>query len=272
MPVHPQSHSQIKMAERAVGEVHIHEPAISAQLVRQPRPHRDDLAREIARRVDQMAAMRQHVVAFEVRLGVGGRLAGVGAGDDGGLHRAGHGVAVGRVAVPRLQRDQLAHAVVDEAPCRHQPLVKPLHVADLEDLAGLTDGGGQLLRLIERGGHRLFAQHMLARRQRLDRGGNVEGVGGGDDDGFELWICQHGVVIGIGFLRREGCGHAVSQIVGDIADGIEIGVARLDAAFEMRRLGDLAAAQHPHPQRPRVLLGHRCPRSGCAGPPTSLFN
>ena len=41
-----------------------------------------------------------------------------------------------------------------------------------------------------------------------------------------------------------------SRSVGDVADGVEVGVARLHAGLEMRELGDRAAAEHTDAQAP----------------------
>ena len=46
------------------------EPAVGAEALGEPASHLDDLAAEEARGVDQMAAMRQHVVAAQVGLGI----------------------------------------------------------------------------------------------------------------------------------------------------------------------------------------------------------
>ena len=47
--------------------------------------------------------------------------------------------------------------------------------------------------------------------------------------------------------------HALAQILGDVADRVELGVPRLDAGFEMRRLGDLARAEHADAEQPLLL-------------------
>ena len=108
-------HRQVEVAERAVGELDADEPAVRADALDQLGAARVTIsAAEEARRVDQVAAVAEHVVAPPVALGVAGRLAGVRAGPGDRLQVVGHRVAVGRVAVPRLQRDQLADLLADE--------------------------------------------------------------------------------------------------------------------------------------------------------------
>ena len=201
--------------------------------------------------------MGEHVVAAEVGLGVPGRLAGGGAGHDERLHRVGHRVAVGAVAVPGLEREVLAHLVVDEGLGRLDAGVEALHVADLEDLAGTGEEGAEALDLLDGDAERLLAEDVLAGFERHGGGLDVEGVGGGDDDGVDGGVGQHLGVVGVGLLRRPGGGHAGAEVVGHVADGVEVGVARLGGGLEMRRLGDRAAAEHAHPEALVVLGGHR---------------
>jgi hypothetical protein len=42
--------------------------------------------------------------------------------------------------------------------------------------------------------------------------------------------------------------HPLDQILCDVADGVEFGVARLAAGLEVGKLGDRSAAKDPHPQ------------------------
>ena len=70
-------------------------------------------------------------------------------------------------------------------------------------------------------------------------------------------VCEHGVVIGKGLFGRMRRRHAQAEILGHIADCIEVRVARLGAGFEMRELRDRPAAQHANPQAAIILARHR---------------
>ena len=62
------------MAERAAGELDVDEPAVSAEALVQPGIDADDLASQITRRIDEVAAMREHVIAPEIGLRIAGWL------------------------------------------------------------------------------------------------------------------------------------------------------------------------------------------------------
>ena len=51
------------MADRAIGKRDVDEPAIGAEFFRQPGADLDKIAGQEARRVDEVAAMRQHEIA-----------------------------------------------------------------------------------------------------------------------------------------------------------------------------------------------------------------
>src|SRR5262249_36626074 len=74
VPIHAHGDGEIEMAERAVGEARLDEPAIGAELLYEARLDLRYLAAEIARRVDEMAAMGEHEVAPEIRLRIAWRL------------------------------------------------------------------------------------------------------------------------------------------------------------------------------------------------------
>ena len=84
------------------------------------------------RHIHQMAAMRQHVVASEIRLRVDRWLPSIGAGDDQRLDRIGHRVAVGAVAIPGLERHDVAHLGINKVLGRLQAGVEAQHVAHLQ--------------------------------------------------------------------------------------------------------------------------------------------
>ncbi len=161
------------------------------------------------------------------------------------------------VAIPGLEGQHLAHAVVDEGLGRLQPRVEALHVADLEDFAGLSDDRLKLLDLGDVDADRLLAEDVLAGLERRDGGRHVEGVRGRDDHGIQRRIGEHGIVVREGPLGLVRPGHALEQVGRDVADGVEVGVARLGAALEVSGLRDGAAAQDAHLERAPVLLRHR---------------
>ena len=51
-------------------------------------------------------------------------------------------------------------------------------------------------------------------------------------------------------------GHSLAQVVGQVADGVKLGVPGLAAGVEVGELGDRPAAQHADPQAALVLGDH----------------
>ena len=174
---------------------------------------------------------------------------------------------MGGIAVPGLQRHHLAHAVADEIGGRLEPGVEALHVADLQHLAAGLYRLAQILDRLDAGRDGLFAEHVLACLERADGGRNMKAVGGGDDHRLEVGSGQHRVIVGKRLLRRVGRRHALAQVVGHVTDGIEVGIRRLAAAFEMRRLGNRPAAEHADPQTPVQFLEHLATPSQLAAAP-----
>ncbi len=114
---------------------------------------------------------------------------------------------------------------------------------DLQAPARGGDGLLQRLHLFDAKAERLLAEHMLAGFQRGGRRRHVERVRGRDDDRVQRGIGEHRVVVAEGLLRCVGCGHARQEVRCHVADGVEVGVAALGGALEMRGLGDRATAQ-----------------------------
>ena len=86
-----------------------------------------------------MAAVGEHEIPTQVRFGVLIRLAGVLAEDGQRLDGIGHGVPVRRIAIPRLERENLAHFIANKIPRRLEAEVKALHMPDLKKLARTLD-------------------------------------------------------------------------------------------------------------------------------------
>ena len=123
--------------------------------VRVPCPDGDDVARQVPRKVQELAAVSQQEIALPVRLGIGRGYTAERAAHDQGLKRVGHGVAMAAVAVPALETHQGAHAGPDEVVRRLDPGVEAAHVSDLEHPAGPADGLPQRLGLLDRCRQRL---------------------------------------------------------------------------------------------------------------------
>ena len=155
----------------------------------------------------------------------------------------GHGVAVGRVAIPGFQRHQLAHFFRDEIAREGDAWIESLHVAHLQCQAAALDGIAQRLALGDRDAHGLFDQHVLAGLQRADAEGHVKLVGTGNDDGIDLVVAEHVVELGVGRLGLVDGGHSLDQIGRAVAEGVEARVAGLGRRFEVGELGDGAAAE-----------------------------
>ncbi|CAA9556857.1 MAG: hypothetical protein AVDCRST_MAG49-2139 [uncultured Thermomicrobiales bacterium] len=104
---------------------------------------------------------------------------------------------------------------------------------------------------------------MLAGGDRLPRRRGVELVGDGDDDRVDLGVGEHRGVVAVGAAGLVGGRHPRQEVLGQVADRPELGVARLAAGVEVGGLGDLPAAEDAHPQVPPL-------RSHAAASPTVL--
>src|SRR5437870_7010678 len=97
------SDCEIQVAGGAIRILHVDPPTVGVELMYQPGADRLDLAAKEPGGIDQMAAMGEHEVAALVGLGIALRVARLGALERDWLEVIRHGVAVGRIAVPRLQ-------------------------------------------------------------------------------------------------------------------------------------------------------------------------
>src|SRR5580698_8248726 len=77
----------------------------------------------------------------------------------------------------------------------------------------------------------------------------MELIGDSDDYRFHLWIGQHLLILGVGYLGFPDLRHPASQVVGGITDGIETGIPRSLAAPEMGGLGDHPTAKDTNSNR-----------------------
>jgi len=165
-----------------------------------------------------------------------------------GLEIIGHGIAVGRIAVPGLERQHLSDLFADEAMRERDPRIKALHVTHLHYTARSARPLPELFALLHAHPQGLFHQHVFAGLQCLEGKRHMERIRGGDDHRLHLRILQHLLEAQIGLSRLVHGPHARHQVLGHIADGVEFGIARLGTGVEVGELGNGTAAQDPHPQ------------------------
>ena len=84
---------------------------------------------------------------------------------------------------------------------------------------------------------------------------NMVLVGDCHDDGFDLWVGQHLVVVAVGNLRLPGGFHFSAKVVGDVTDGVEFDIACLGARVEVSHLRDRTAAENSDSQLAVVTHG-----------------
>ena len=125
--------------------------------------------------------------------------------------------------------------------CAHKPLVVPEH----QDVSGTALHVDHVLRLLHSRRHRLFAEHVLARFERLPRMRAVQEIRRADAYRLHTLICEQffkAVVHRTAILRGKRLGtRAVPVVKAD-----DLGV-RVRAVFRrMARAGDLSAARNRH--------------------------
>ena len=82
-------------------------------------------------------------------------------------------------------------------------------------------------------------------------------IGDRDDDGLDLGILQHPLIARIGNPRIPHGLHLGAEVVRDIADGVELRIAGLDAGVEVADLGDGTASENADAKGSIVLFdGH----------------
>src|SRR5262249_53062316 len=160
---------QVEMAETAVGEVHGDEPAEGAEALEQASADRGNLAPQVAGAVYQVAAVRQHEVAALVGFGVAIRPPSALAHHRDRLQVIGHGVAIGRIVIPRLETHALADFFLQKLVRKGDTRVEAAIVADLQDEPGFMQALAKLLALLDADAERLLNQDMLAGGDGLQR-------------------------------------------------------------------------------------------------------
>ena len=86
---------------------------------------------------------------------------------------------------------------------------------------------------------------MFAGFEGFDRQRDVELVGDGDDHGVDVVVGEHRVVIGECGGRLVDGGHSLAQVVGGVADRVELRSLGLAYGGEVRRLRDLTGSEDP---------------------------
>ena len=120
------------------------------------RRHARNVAHEVERRVEEMAPVSEQAVVVEHRLRVAHRFFRAIARIEHGHAVVRQCVAADRVAVPALVGRDVAHLLCAELFGILQPLVKALHMADLEDAAALLRECLELKTFLDGDSHRLF--------------------------------------------------------------------------------------------------------------------
>jgi hypothetical protein len=105
---------------------------------------------------------------------------------------------------------------------------------------------------------------VLASRNCLSCGRDMELIRDSYDYRFNLGISEQFVVSAIGHLRFPKLGHSVSQVIRSIANGIQSRVSSSLAALEMSGLGDHPTSKDADSNRVRGLF-HMISKKNAAG-------
>src|SRR5262249_31179769 len=143
-------------------ELRLDKPAERAKALQHSRAHRNNIARQEPRRVDQMAGVREEEVAALVGLGIALRPTGGGALLDERLEVVRHRVAVRRIAIPRFEGHHLPKFLADELRRERHAGIEPAVVADLEDQLGASNVLPKLFAFLDAYPQGLLDQDMLA--------------------------------------------------------------------------------------------------------------
>ena len=102
-----------------------------------------------------------------------------------------------------------------------------------------------LANVLGRGGQRLFADHVLASRQRGNGQRSVIHVGRADVDNVDIGIAEQCLRIGVQLGDPVFCAKALQRVLDNIAAGDQFGLARSLPARDVRA-GDPANADDTH--------------------------
>jgi hypothetical protein len=121
--------------------------------------------------------------------------------------------------------------------------VEAPHGPDLQHEPARADVVTQRQALGRGHAQRLLDQDVLAGSDGLPRGGDVVLVRRRHDDRVELGVGQHGRVVREGPGRVVDRAHLRDEVLGQIADRVQLGVARLVQRLEVGGLRDRAGAE-----------------------------
>lgn len=239
----PNGNGQIEVTQGAAGEFAFNEPAITIVQLGEARADGLDIAGQESRGINEVTAMGEDEVAAFIGFWVSFGSPGLGALNGDRLKIIGHGVAIGGIAIPGFEGDEPADFALDEIAGKGDAGIEAPVVADLEDPVGGGDGVAQVAAFLDGDPEGFFDQDMFSGLKGFECERDMELIGDPDDDGVDVRIGEHCIQVVIDFLRRVDGGHAVGQVAGQIADGIELGVFCFATGVEMSDLGDGSASE-----------------------------
>ena len=121
------------MPHRAAGIVRFDKPAVGAESLEQPRLEGNDFTAEESRGIDHVAGVGQNKVPALVRFRVALRFPRMSTQSRNGLEVVRHGVAIGRIAIPRFEGHQFSDFVADKFLRESNPRIKTAVVPNLDD-------------------------------------------------------------------------------------------------------------------------------------------
>src|SRR5215210_4703330 len=220
VPVHAHGYGEVEVADAAISELRLSEPAAGAEFLHEPGAYAHYLPAQEADGVKEVAAVRQHVVTSPVRPGFALWSPGLFAGQGDRLQGVGHRVTVERVAVPGFEREHLPHLLPDKAVREGDAGVEALLGADLEHEPRSQNSLAQVLALLHAHAHGLLHEHVLAGLDGLSSSGHVELVRHPDDHRLDARVGEHGSVVGVRNPRGMDGGHLLEKILRDVADSV----------------------------------------------------
>ena len=116
--------------------------------------------------------------------------------------------------------------------------------ADLRDDTGALDGGGELHGLGHVEAHRLLDEEVEAALGGQSHLVGVQGRRQVDVHGVEGLALQHALVVGVDGPGAEGGGLLAADLLVQVAEGREFGLARLDQRLQGGQVGALGDEPH----------------------------